>query len=90
MPTFCDKLAELGVMETLIDLFFKYSWNNFLHGYVEKSIASILLQNNSELTNLQKRLFVEGKIIQRMLEEWNNNNDQQYEKIINKLFNVEK
>uniref|UniRef100_A0A6M2DRT2 Putative sap family cell cycle dependent phosphatase-associated protein n=1 Tax=Xenopsylla cheopis TaxID=163159 RepID=A0A6M2DRT2_XENCH len=74
---FSDKLAELGIIDTLVDLFFKYTWNNFLHGYVEKTIANILLCNNGDVTKLQKRLFTDARIIQRMLEGWNNNISQQ-------------
>ncbi|KAL0962854.1 hypothetical protein UPYG_G00346370 [Umbra pygmaea] len=38
----CQELCRLTTMDQLLDLFFKYSWNNFLHFQVELCVASIL------------------------------------------------
>ncbi|RWS09305.1 Serine/threonine-protein phosphatase 6 regulatory subunit 3-like protein [Dinothrombium tinctorium] len=45
-PEVNQKLSELKTVHVLIDLFFSYPWNNFLHTQVEQSIKSIL--NNSK------------------------------------------
>ncbi|XP_059904558.1 serine/threonine-protein phosphatase 6 regulatory subunit 2a isoform X2 [Gadus macrocephalus] len=59
-PSVCMELCRLSSMDLLLDLFFKYSWNNFLHFQVELCVASVLnhpsgedrpnvgLQNHSE------------------------------------------
>lgn len=36
------KLASLGTITVLLDMFFKYSWNNFLHTQVEQAIGRII------------------------------------------------
>lgn len=41
-PAINKELAGLGTVETLLDLFFKYSWNNFLHSQVEQCLAFAL------------------------------------------------
>ncbi|XP_058684140.1 serine/threonine-protein phosphatase 6 regulatory subunit 2-like isoform X2 [Poecile atricapillus] len=41
-PSINHELCRLGTMDLLLDLFFKYTWNNFLHFQVELSIAAIL------------------------------------------------
>ncbi|XP_066523851.1 serine/threonine-protein phosphatase 6 regulatory subunit 2a isoform X2 [Hoplias malabaricus] len=47
----CQELCRLNTMDLLLDLFFKYTWNNFLHFQVELCVASIL--NHSTHTGLQ-------------------------------------
>ncbi|AWP00970.1 putative serine/threonine-protein phosphatase 6 regulatory subunit 2-like [Scophthalmus maximus] len=47
-PSMCQELCNLGTMDLLLDLFFKYSWNNFLHFQVELSVAAILNHPSSE------------------------------------------
>ncbi|XP_053318595.1 serine/threonine-protein phosphatase 6 regulatory subunit 2 isoform X2 [Spea bombifrons] len=37
-----QELCHLGTMDLLLDLFFRYTWNNFLHFQVELCIAAIL------------------------------------------------
>ncbi|KFM73186.1 Serine/threonine-protein phosphatase 6 regulatory subunit 3, partial [Stegodyphus mimosarum] len=36
------KLAELKTINVLMDMFFKYSWNNFLHTQVEQALGRII------------------------------------------------
>uniref|UniRef100_A0A8C1KWS8 Protein phosphatase 6, regulatory subunit 2a n=1 Tax=Cyprinus carpio TaxID=7962 RepID=A0A8C1KWS8_CYPCA len=38
----CQEICRLNTMDLLLDLFFKYTWNNFLHLQVELCVASIL------------------------------------------------
>ncbi|XP_034163222.1 serine/threonine-protein phosphatase 6 regulatory subunit 2a isoform X2 [Pangasianodon hypophthalmus] len=38
----CQELCRLNTMDLLLDLFFKYTWNNFLHFQVEMCVTSIL------------------------------------------------
>ncbi|XP_041110494.1 serine/threonine-protein phosphatase 6 regulatory subunit 2-like isoform X2 [Polyodon spathula] len=43
-----QELCRLGTMDLLLDLFFKYTWNNFLHFQVELCIAAILTHSAHE------------------------------------------
>ncbi|XP_012723172.2 serine/threonine-protein phosphatase 6 regulatory subunit 2 [Fundulus heteroclitus] len=47
-PSICQELCSLATMDLLLDLFFKYSWNNFLHLQVELCVAAILNHPSSE------------------------------------------
>ncbi|XP_041716111.2 serine/threonine-protein phosphatase 6 regulatory subunit 2-like isoform X1 [Coregonus clupeaformis] len=47
-PSVCQELCKLTTMDQLLDLFFKYSWNNFLHFQVELCVASILNHSGPE------------------------------------------
>ncbi|KAL6117099.1 ppp6r2 [Pungitius sinensis] len=47
-PSICQELCNLATMDLLLDLFFKYSWNNFLHFQVELCVAAILSHPSSE------------------------------------------
>ncbi|XDV25124.1 hypothetical protein PO909_029096 [Leuciscus waleckii] len=47
----CQEICRLNTMDLLLDLFFKYTWNNFLHLQVELCVASIL--NHSVHTDFQ-------------------------------------
>ncbi|XP_009982583.1 PREDICTED: serine/threonine-protein phosphatase 6 regulatory subunit 2, partial [Tauraco erythrolophus] len=47
-PSINQELCRLSTMNLLLDLFFKYTWNNFLHFQVELSIAAILSHSAQE------------------------------------------
>uniref|UniRef100_A0A3Q1G2E8 Protein phosphatase 6, regulatory subunit 2a n=1 Tax=Acanthochromis polyacanthus TaxID=80966 RepID=A0A3Q1G2E8_9TELE len=47
-PTICQELCNLATIDLLLDLFFKYSWNNFLHFQVELCVAAVLNHPSSE------------------------------------------
>ncbi|XP_029814002.1 serine/threonine-protein phosphatase 6 regulatory subunit 2 [Manacus vitellinus] len=47
-PSINQELCRLSTMDLLLDLFFKYTWNNFLHFQVELSIAAILSHSVQE------------------------------------------
>ncbi|XP_020629386.1 serine/threonine-protein phosphatase 6 regulatory subunit 3-like [Orbicella faveolata] len=69
------ELANLGTLQVLWELFFKYSWNNFLHTQVEKCITTVLNnppteEDGEQSTPLVDVLFKDCQIIQRILQEW--------------------
>ncbi|XP_067038795.1 serine/threonine-protein phosphatase 6 regulatory subunit 3-like isoform X3 [Acropora muricata] len=73
--TINTELANLGTLQVLWELFFKYSWNNFLHTQVEKCVTTVLnnppTEEDGELsTPLVDVLFKDCQIIQRILQEW--------------------
>ncbi|XP_014720010.2 serine/threonine-protein phosphatase 6 regulatory subunit 2 isoform X1 [Equus asinus] len=47
-PSINQELCRLNTMGLLLDLFFKYTWNNFLHFQVELCIAAILSHTAQE------------------------------------------
>ncbi|XP_068959053.1 serine/threonine-protein phosphatase 6 regulatory subunit 2 isoform X1 [Petaurus breviceps papuanus] len=47
-PSINQELCRLNTMNLLLDLFFKFTWNNFLHFQVELCIAAILSQSARE------------------------------------------
>ncbi|XP_049986374.1 serine/threonine-protein phosphatase 6 regulatory subunit 2 isoform X2 [Alexandromys fortis] len=47
-PSINQELCRLNTMDLLLDLFFKYTWNNFLHFQVELCIAAILSHASRE------------------------------------------
>ena len=44
-----QSLLDSGLFSICFDLFLLYSWNNFLHSYVEQMLYSILQGENDEL-----------------------------------------
>ncbi|KAF1890646.1 hypothetical protein Lal_00013241 [Lupinus albus] len=59
------KLIDLGAVQRIIDLFFEYPYNNFLHHHVENIIMSCLESKNSFLVvHLLRDCDFVGKIIQ--------------------------
>ncbi|KAM8982346.1 serine/threonine-protein phosphatase 6 regulatory subunit 2 isoform X2 [Sarcophilus harrisii] len=47
-PSINRELCRLNTMNLLLDLFFKFTWNNFLHFQVELCIAAILSHSGRE------------------------------------------
>jgi len=43
------KLAQAGFVETLLELFLRFEWNNMLHNQVEKVLTFIIEGNSEEL-----------------------------------------
>ncbi|XP_074101639.1 phosphatase 6 regulatory subunit 1-like protein fmt isoform X2 [Cotesia typhae] len=73
-----QKLAELGTFQTLLDLFFKYCWNNFLHTQVDQCLALVICGEWQENSNLvYSHIFVQCKLIERILDVWVINDDKQ-------------
>uniref|UniRef100_A0A7N8WQX4 Protein phosphatase 6, regulatory subunit 2a n=1 Tax=Mastacembelus armatus TaxID=205130 RepID=A0A7N8WQX4_9TELE len=91
-PSICQELCNLATMDLLLDLFFKYTWNNFLHFQVELCVASILNHPSSEdrpnsssdpqtsIHNaLVAHLFQKCRLVQRILDTWEENDKIQAE-----------
>uniref|UniRef100_A0A8C7PZF5 Protein phosphatase 6 regulatory subunit 2 n=1 Tax=Oncorhynchus mykiss TaxID=8022 RepID=A0A8C7PZF5_ONCMY len=84
----------LQTISLLLDLFFKYTWNNFLHFQVELCVAAILSHSAQEerpqvglviqerpLVPLEDipQLFQDCRLVQRILEAWEENDKTQAE-----------
>ncbi|XP_030645702.1 serine/threonine-protein phosphatase 6 regulatory subunit 2 [Chanos chanos] len=41
-PSISQELCRLDILNLLLDLFFKYVWNNFLHSQVEQCVSTVL------------------------------------------------
>uniref|UniRef100_A0A4W5KFQ3 Protein phosphatase 6, regulatory subunit 2a n=1 Tax=Hucho hucho TaxID=62062 RepID=A0A4W5KFQ3_9TELE len=87
-PSVCQELCKLTTMDQLLDLFFKYSWNNFLHFQVELCVASILNHSVPEerfyiFSNYfflrLPQLFQKCRLVQRILDAWEENDQIQAE-----------
>ena len=59
------KLRDLGFIQTCIDLFFEFPWNNLLHGSVEHIVQMVV---SGECKTLQDALFTDARFLQRILE----------------------
>ncbi|XP_077614198.1 serine/threonine-protein phosphatase 6 regulatory subunit 2 isoform X6 [Crocuta crocuta] len=59
-PSINQELCRLNTMGLLLDLFFKYTWNNFLHFQVELCIAAILShaarEDRAEASGVESRV----------------------------------
>ncbi|XP_041052784.1 serine/threonine-protein phosphatase 6 regulatory subunit 3 isoform X1 [Carcharodon carcharias] len=87
------EFVKLNTMEVLLDMYFRYVWNNFLHVQVEICVATILgsppphdastennIEDNSNTATeniLIKHLFTKCRLIQRILDAWENNEKEQ-------------
>jgi len=71
-----QELVKTDILNTCLDLFFSYPWNNFLHAIVEIIIQSILEGENE---NLKMTLVVDAKLIQRIVDA-SKENDQECSK----------
>uniref|UniRef100_A0A8C7IXH2 Protein phosphatase 6 regulatory subunit 2 n=1 Tax=Oncorhynchus kisutch TaxID=8019 RepID=A0A8C7IXH2_ONCKI len=89
-PSVCQELCKLTTMDQLLDLFFKYSWNNFLHFQVELCVASILNHSVPEerpipaywsesVKHCLPQLFQKCRLVQRILDAWEENDQIQAE-----------
>uniref|UniRef100_A0AAQ5YRZ9 Protein phosphatase 6, regulatory subunit 2b n=1 Tax=Amphiprion ocellaris TaxID=80972 RepID=A0AAQ5YRZ9_AMPOC len=86
-----QELCRLNTMDLLLDLFFKYTWNNFLHLQVELCVAAILrpcahemrlqpaTSENSAHNLMVTHLFQHCHLVQRILEAWEENDKMQSE-----------
>ncbi|XP_063402720.1 serine/threonine-protein phosphatase 6 regulatory subunit 3-like isoform X4 [Mytilus trossulus] len=76
------ELANLGTIGVLFDLFFQYVWNNFVHVHVTQCVNTILYNSPVEVEGkkehpLLAQLFAEFNILQKILDVWEENDQQQ-------------
>uniref|UniRef100_A0A8C6TJ23 Protein phosphatase 6, regulatory subunit 2a n=1 Tax=Neogobius melanostomus TaxID=47308 RepID=A0A8C6TJ23_9GOBI len=74
-PSVCQELSRLNTIDILLDLFFTYTWNNFLHFQVELCVSAILSQPSSpeERKKSKTQLFQRCLLVQRILDAWEEN-----------------
>lgn len=76
------KMMSLGTFSTMLDLFFKYTWNNFLHTQVQTCLVLAMKiyltkDSNDTAVALCKHLIENCKLIERILDAWEENEKQQ-------------
>ncbi|XP_053308544.1 serine/threonine-protein phosphatase 6 regulatory subunit 1 isoform X2 [Spea bombifrons] len=82
-----EELIDLDTLNIILDLYFKYMYNNFLHAQVEVCVAAILSSTPIEETNeidllenpLVKYLLQKCQLVQRILSAWEENEKEQSE-----------
>ncbi|XP_014486158.1 PREDICTED: serine/threonine-protein phosphatase 6 regulatory subunit 3 isoform X2 [Dinoponera quadriceps] len=73
-----ESLATLGTFQTLLDLFFKYTWNNFLHTQVQQCLALAINCGHRDTNDIiYSNIFIKCKLIDRILEAWDKNESKQ-------------
>ncbi|XP_063603575.1 serine/threonine-protein phosphatase 6 regulatory subunit 3-like [Penaeus indicus] len=83
-PVVHDSLYELNTVEYLLDLFFKFMLNHFLHTQVEQCLTAILTKAPAASSpegdtdhRLLTQLFNDGRIIERVLEAFDESSERQ-------------
>ncbi|CAH1101173.1 unnamed protein product [Psylliodes chrysocephalus] len=78
-----SKFEAANTFTVLLDLFFTYQWNNFLHTQVENCLIAALRgytaseDCNDKSNALSKHLLLQCKVIERILSAWKENDEQQ-------------
>lgn len=72
-----ETLVELGTFQTLLDLFFTYTWNNFLHTQVQQCLALAINCDYQDNKNIYGNIFDKCKLIERILDAWEKNENKQ-------------
>ncbi|KAG8434102.1 hypothetical protein GDO86_012466 [Hymenochirus boettgeri] len=81
-----QELIELDTLNTMLDLYFKYMYNNFLHAQVEVCITTILNTTTEDETNeddevhdnpLIRYLLQKCRMVERILSAWEDNEKEQ-------------
>ncbi|XP_046681494.1 serine/threonine-protein phosphatase 6 regulatory subunit 3 isoform X2 [Homalodisca vitripennis] len=80
-----EQLAALDTINVLLNLFFSYSWNNFLHTQVEKCLNAAIAVDPSPSDNptdnlLIHNIFVKCQLLNKILEAWKENEEEQSKK----------
>ncbi|KAM9814899.1 serine/threonine-protein phosphatase 6 regulatory subunit 3 isoform 4-T4 [Syngnathus typhle] len=91
-PSINKELIHLNTLGVILDMYFRYSWNNFLHIQVEICTAVILVmppfttevqldteQEDASESILVRHLFQKCHFIQRIIDAWNTNEKEQLE-----------
>ncbi|XP_014244563.1 serine/threonine-protein phosphatase 6 regulatory subunit 3 [Cimex lectularius] len=69
-----EMLDKLNTVQVLLDLFFHYTWNNFLHTEVDKCLAFAINSPLAQETNpLITNIFVKCQLLKRILKAWEDN-----------------
>lgn len=66
------KMIELGVLPTVLDLFFKYEWHNFLHNLVKNLLEIVITGENRAI---KESLFTDGTILTRIIDAHKHNDE---------------
>ncbi|XP_040181662.1 serine/threonine-protein phosphatase 6 regulatory subunit 1 isoform X2 [Rana temporaria] len=82
-----QELIKLDSINTMLNLYFKYMYNNFLHSQIEVCITTVLNSipiqetNESEVqeNELVKYLLQKCQLVQRVLSAWDDNEKEQSE-----------
>ncbi|XP_066256596.1 serine/threonine-protein phosphatase 6 regulatory subunit 3 isoform X2 [Euwallacea similis] len=85
------QLINLETFPVILDLFFKYPWNNFLHTQVENCLIAAIETDNNEnfegkegdnvqVSSLCKHLIGGCNLIERIMKAWKDNDEQQSQK----------
>lgn len=76
-----EKLMDLGTFQTLLDLFYKYSFNNFLHTQVQLFYQTAIDWNCPDINELiLENIFIKCKLLERIMESWEENGERKVEK----------
>lgn len=77
-PEVNEALNSLDTVHVLLDLFFHYTWNNFLHSQVDRCLAFALNAGPESSKNpLIPNIFIKCRLLQRILEAWKENENEQ-------------
>ncbi|XP_034231929.1 serine/threonine-protein phosphatase 6 regulatory subunit 3 isoform X2 [Thrips palmi] len=83
-PVMNQELANLGTIDVLLNLFFKYQWNNFLHTQVEQCVSAALKNQTKasgdgdpQMHCLVENLLVKCELFKRILDAWEENETNQ-------------
>ena len=77
---FMEEFARFDVATVLLDLFFQYQWNNFLHSHVEQVVSFVMSLASDADYGLRHSLVVKGRLLQRLAEAGMSNESDQAEK----------
>ncbi|XP_043944502.1 serine/threonine-protein phosphatase 6 regulatory subunit 2 isoform X2 [Protopterus annectens] len=61
-----QELCRLNTMDLLLDLFFRYTWNNFLHLQVELCILAILGHSSQEEKTVVNNIEAKDEVVNEM------------------------
>ncbi|XP_077171809.1 serine/threonine-protein phosphatase 6 regulatory subunit 1 isoform X2 [Paroedura picta] len=86
--TLRDEIIELGAVNTMLDLYFRYTYNNFLHAQVEACLSNVFsshagdetIENHSKPlpeNPIVQHLLQKCRLIQRILSAWEENEQSQ-------------
>lgn len=89
-PSVNQELMDLNVLSTMMDLYFTYVYNNFLHSQVEQCISTLLntpapeeeVENSGEIISVHqliRHLLQKCQLTQRILCAWEENEKEQSE-----------